>query len=88
MGTPSSCSSWRMRPESVGWVTLQAVAARVKCFSRAKAAGYLICLMSMADNNLAGGEAGVMQSPTRLPPPRNLQEEVHQWPVNVIIVAA
>ena len=37
-GTPSSCSSCRMRPESVGCVTLQAAAARVKCFSRARAA--------------------------------------------------
>ena len=36
IGTPSSCSSWRMRPDRVGCVTLQTFAARVKCFSRAK----------------------------------------------------
>ena len=40
IGEPSSNSSCRMLPDSVGWVTLQALAARVKCFSLAKAARY------------------------------------------------
>ena len=36
-----------MRPDSVGCVTLQAAAARVKCFSRASAARYCSCRMSI-----------------------------------------
>ena len=47
IGTPSSCSSCRIRPDSVGWVTRHAWAARVKCFSCASATRYWSCRMSM-----------------------------------------